>query len=134
MLALAVVLAAREITMLERMWVKAAGIVMPALIGWVVLAILQALVETMSIRADVSVADNLDARRTRTKLTMFNRLAAFVIVFVTVVLMLLNTKRARYRPKACGLGRARRPSARRRGSTRFALANCRRADGRDRTD
>ena len=90
MLALAVVLAAREITMLERMWVKAAGIVMPALIGWVVLAILQALVETMSIRADVSVADNLDARRTRTKLTMFNRLATFVIVFVTVGLMLLS--------------------------------------------
>jgi small-conductance mechanosensitive channel len=44
----------------------------------------------MSIRADVSVADNLDARRTRTKLTMFNRLATFVIVFVTVGLMLLS--------------------------------------------
>jgi len=90
MLALAFVLAAWEIAMLERMWVKATGIVMPALIGWVVLAILQALVETMSIRADVSVADNLDARRTRTKLTMFNRLTTFVIVFVTVVLMLLS--------------------------------------------
>lgn len=90
LLALAVVLAARELPMLEAVWEKVAGFVMPALVGWVVIAILNALVETMALSADVSVADNLEARRKRTKLAMFNRLATFVVVFVTVGLMLLS--------------------------------------------
>lgn len=90
LLALGVVLAARELPLLETAWQKVAGFVMPALVGWVVIAILHALVETMALGADTSVADNLAARRKRTKLAMFNRIATFVVVFVTVGLMLLS--------------------------------------------
>jgi small-conductance mechanosensitive channel len=71
-------------------WAKIASFAMPALIGWVAIAILHALIEAMKLRADITVADNLAARRRRTRLAMVNRIATFVIVFVTVGLMLLS--------------------------------------------
>lgn len=90
LVALALVLVAREVPALDSFWHKIAGFVMPALIGWIALAIVHALVEAMKLRADITVADNLDARRQRTKLAMFSRLATFLVVFVTVGLMLLS--------------------------------------------
>ncbi|HBM04043.1 MAG TPA: hypothetical protein DD369_00390, partial [Erythrobacter sp.] len=51
---------------------------------------LQALIEAMKLRADISVEDNLSARRQRTKLTMLSRIATFIIIFVTVGLVLLS--------------------------------------------
>lgn len=90
LIALALVIAAREIPALENALQKIAGFVMPALVGWVALSILHALVEAMELRADVTVEDNKQARRKRTRLTIFNRLATFAIVFVTVGLMLLS--------------------------------------------
>ncbi|HAW36065.1 MAG TPA: hypothetical protein DCX71_08230, partial [Erythrobacter sp.] len=71
-------------------WERVAGFVMPAVIGWIALAILQALIEAMKLRADISVEDNLSARRQRTKLTMLSRIATFIIIFVTVGLVLLS--------------------------------------------
>lgn len=88
--ALALVLAAREIPALDEVWRKAAGFVMPALIGWIALAVMNALFDAMALRADVSVADNLSARRQRTRLAIFSRIGNFIIVFVTVGLMLLS--------------------------------------------
>ncbi len=90
LVALALVLLAREVPMLEQVWAKVASFVMPVLVGWMVLAILRALVENMSLRADVSVADNLQARRQRTKLAMLQRLATAIVVFVVVGLVLLS--------------------------------------------
>ncbi|MCV0382108.1 MAG: mechanosensitive ion channel family protein [Erythrobacter sp.] len=90
LIALALVLTAREIPAFATFWQRVAGFVMPALVGWIAIAILHALVEAMKLRADISVADNLAARRQRTKLTMFNRIATFLIVFVTVGLVLLS--------------------------------------------
>ena len=90
LVALALVMTAREIPAFDTVWQKVAGFVMPALVGWIAIAILHALVDAMKMRADVSVADNLAARRRRTKLTMFNRIATFIIVFVTVGLVLLS--------------------------------------------
>ena len=49
-----------------------------------------ALIEAMKLRADISVEDNLSARRQRTKLTMLSRIATFIIIFVTVGLVLLS--------------------------------------------
>ncbi|MEW4448216.1 mechanosensitive ion channel domain-containing protein [Qipengyuania sp. JC766] len=89
-IALALVLTAREIPAFETVWQKVAGFVMPALVGWIAIAILHALVETMKLRADITVADNLSARRRRTRLTMLNRIATFIIIFVTVGLALLS--------------------------------------------
>lgn len=90
LIALALVLAAREWPGLEEIWERVAGFVMPALIGWIALAIMRALVKAASLKADITVADNLRARRKRTKLTMFSRIATFVILFVTIGLMLLS--------------------------------------------
>lgn len=80
LVALALVLVARELPALDEIWQKIASFVMPALIGWIALAILHAVVEAMKLRADISVADNFTARRRRTKLTMFNRIATFLVV------------------------------------------------------
>lgn len=90
LIALGLVLAARETPWLEGIWVRIAGFVMPALAGWVALAILNAFVEAMALRADISVPDNRDARRKRTRLTILGRIGSFVIVFLTMGLMLLS--------------------------------------------
>ena len=90
MVALGVVLAAREVPVLDTVWEKIAGFVMPALIGWIALSILRALVAAMELRADIDVEDNLQARRRRTRLAIFSRIGTFIIVFVTIGLMLLS--------------------------------------------
>ncbi|NCP18162.1 MAG: mechanosensitive ion channel family protein [Erythrobacter sp.] len=86
---LALMAAARYVPELRNIWADIATFVLPAVVGWMVLAIVRALVEAAKLRADISVADNLKARRKRTKLTMFSRIATFIIVFITVGLMLL---------------------------------------------
>lgn len=90
LIALALILAAREVPALDHVWQKVAGFVMPALVGWMALAIMQALVGAMELQADITQHDNLRARRKRTRLAIFSRIASFVIVFVTVGLMLLS--------------------------------------------
>ncbi|RPF72863.1 mechanosensitive ion channel family protein [Aurantiacibacter spongiae] len=89
LVALALVLVAQRVTILEEWWAVVARFVMPVIAGWIAIAVLHALVETMKIRADITVADNLAARRKRTRLSLFSRIATFVIVFVTVGLVLL---------------------------------------------
>ncbi len=90
MVALGIVLAAREVPILDSAWEKIAGFVMPALIGWIALSIMRALVAAMELRTDIDVDDNLQARRRRTRLAIFSRIGTFVIVFVTIGLMLLS--------------------------------------------
>lgn len=90
LIALGLVLAAREIPALDDIWQKLAGFIMPALIGWMALAILLALLETMALKADISTEDNLKARQQRTRLAIFRSIGGFIIVFVTVGLMLLS--------------------------------------------
>ena len=88
--ALGIVLAAREVTLLQDVWQPVAGFVMPALIGWIALSIMRASVKAMELHADIGVADNFEARRRRTRLAIFSRIGTFVIIFVTVGLMLLS--------------------------------------------
>lgn len=71
------------------LWDQVGSVVMPLFVGWMVIAILHALVEVMILRNDDSMEDNRRARRRRTKLALFNRIATFIIVFVVVGLMLL---------------------------------------------
>ena len=89
-IALALVIATRSVHLLEAAWETIGGIVMPLLIGWLAIAILHALIEVMILRADISVSDNRDARRRRTRLSIFSRIMTFVIVFVTVAMMMLS--------------------------------------------
>ena len=90
MIALGIVLAAREIPALEHVWERVAGFVMPALVGWIALAILHALVQAMETHIDITLSDDSDARRRRTRLAILSRIASFIIVFVTIGLMLLS--------------------------------------------
>ena len=89
-IALALVLVARELPILGSAWQKIAGFVMPALVGWIALAVLRALFHAAELRADISVADNLQARRKRTRLAILSRIVTFIVIFVTVGLMLLS--------------------------------------------
>jgi small-conductance mechanosensitive channel len=90
MSALGLVLAARETRVLAGVWEKVAGFLMPALVGWIALALLQGAVKAMELKADISVADNLQARRKRTRLAIFSRIGSFLVVFVTIGMMLLS--------------------------------------------
>ncbi|RKF21604.1 mechanosensitive ion channel family protein [Altericroceibacterium spongiae] len=89
MIALALVMAGHSIPTLEEFWESISGIVMPLLIGWMAVAILHALIEAMILRNDISMPDNRAARRRRTRLSIFSRIATFLIVFITIGLMLL---------------------------------------------
>jgi small-conductance mechanosensitive channel len=90
LIALALVLTAREIPSIGTVWQRVAGFVIPALIGWMALAIFHAFVRTMMLRADITVADNLMARRRHTRLSILSRIGTGVIVFITVAMMLLS--------------------------------------------
>ncbi|MCL6249763.1 mechanosensitive ion channel family protein [Altererythrobacter sp. KTW20L] len=90
LVALGIVLAARETALVDDAWHKVAGFVMPALVGWMALSIMKALVEAAVLKADITVSNNLEARRKRTRLAIFSRIGAFLIIFVTVGLMLLS--------------------------------------------
>lgn len=88
--ALGLVMAARVTPALSGIWEAVAGFVVPGLIGWVAIAIMQALLGAISERQDISVLDNARARRRRTRLQIFSRIGTFVIVFITIGLMLLS--------------------------------------------
>lgn len=90
MLALAFILAAREIPALADVWQKVAGFAMPALVGWMALAILHALVAAAAGQPGAMAEEDAALRRRRTRLTIFSRIASFIIIFVTVGLMLLS--------------------------------------------
>ncbi|MFK4871761.1 mechanosensitive ion channel family protein [Novosphingobium sp. ZW T3_23] len=89
-MAMGVVLAARETPALETVWERFAPFVMPLLTGWVAVAVLRAFVEAMIMRADISVENNRNARRRRTRLSIFSRIGTFLIVFLTVSGMLAS--------------------------------------------
>ena len=89
-IALGVVLAARETEALAKVWDRVAGFVMPLLVGWMAIAVLRALVDAMVLKNDISMEDNRNARRRRTRLAIFSRIGTFVIVFLTVALMLFS--------------------------------------------
>jgi small-conductance mechanosensitive channel len=90
MVALGLVLAARETPLLAGVWQKVAGFVMPALVGWILLAAFRAFVEASCATGEGIAAEDIDTRRKRTRLAIFSRIATFVIVFVTVGLMLFS--------------------------------------------
>jgi len=89
LVAVAVSLAAETHPALEHLWSSVARFVVPALLGWIALALVKAFAHVLETRAELS-ADELSARSRRTRVAILSRTAAFVIVFVTVALMLLG--------------------------------------------
>ena len=71
-------------------WSRASGLIGAALIGWLALAILGFVRDWVELHSDISVADNLQARRRRTRISILYRIGAFIIVVLTICLMLLT--------------------------------------------
>jgi small-conductance mechanosensitive channel len=71
-------------------WHFLAGLVTPALVGWTAIALLAAANDAVQIGADISVANNLRARRRRTRAAILYRIALFLVLIVTVCLMLMT--------------------------------------------
>jgi small-conductance mechanosensitive channel len=72
------------------LWQRAAGLLTPALIGWLAVAVLGALSDVAQARARIDVPDNLRARRRRTRIGILYRIAVFAILLVTICLMLMS--------------------------------------------
>ncbi|MEG3082856.1 mechanosensitive ion channel [Sphingomonas sp. PB2P12] len=75
---------------IEDLWKQLLGFLVPALLGWLAVAALRAFQDVVEIRADISVEDNLRARRKRTRAAILGRIGTFFIVFISVCLMLLS--------------------------------------------
>jgi small-conductance mechanosensitive channel len=74
----------------EDLWKQLLGFLVPGLLGWLAVAALRAFQDVIEIRADISVEDNLRARRKRTRAAILGRIGTFFIIFVSVCLMLLS--------------------------------------------
>ncbi|MGN6376297.1 MAG: mechanosensitive ion channel family protein [Sphingomonas sp.] len=71
-------------------WSQAAGLIVPAAIGWLAVAVIRAMQRIVEVKTDISVANNLAARRRRTRSAILGRIALFVTVFITACLMLFS--------------------------------------------
>ncbi|WP_010214436.1 mechanosensitive ion channel family protein [Sphingomonas sp. PAMC 26621] len=92
-LAVALSMAARGVDLKPHtaaLWQQIAGFVVPALVGWMVIATIRAVNDVVDLRYDVTVADNLKARRKRTRYTILTRIAVICVVFITLCMMLLS--------------------------------------------
>lgn len=72
------------------LWRQAAGFILPALFGWLAVSLVRATQQIIEARADISVVDNLEARRRRTRVGILARIAAVLILFLTVCMMLIS--------------------------------------------
>src|SRR3546814_4109449 len=58
-------------------WTIGGRILFAALVGWMALSLVGALRHIVELRSDISVADNLRARRRRTRVRILHRIAQF---------------------------------------------------------
>ncbi|CAN5502725.1 mechanosensitive ion channel [soil metagenome] len=73
-----------------KVWSRGAGLILPALFGWTAVALLGAAADVVVAQADISVADNLRARRRRTRADILHRIAVFAVLLVTFCMMLIS--------------------------------------------
>jgi small-conductance mechanosensitive channel len=71
-------------------WSRIAALVIPALIGWIAVALLGVAMDIVKLRADISVADNVRARRRRTRADILHRIGVFLVLLVTFCMMLMS--------------------------------------------
>lgn len=74
----------------DALWMQLAGLITPLLLGWLIINLIHASAKVVERRYDITVADNLRARRRRTRNSILTRIATLVVGFVTVCLMLLS--------------------------------------------
>jgi small-conductance mechanosensitive channel len=74
----------------NELWSLLAGMIVPALIGWFIVTLIRVYVRAIELRYDISVEDNLRARRRRTRTAILGRIAVSGIIVLTLALMLLS--------------------------------------------
>lgn len=72
------------------LWQRIAGLLIPALLGWLAIAMLGIVVDVLQERADITVENNLQARRRRTRLGILYRVGMFVILLIAFCLALMS--------------------------------------------
>lgn len=72
------------------LWGRIAALLVPGLMGWCAIVAVGTVTDVMIRHADISVADNLRARRRRTRLGIFQRIFVSVILLVTICTMLMT--------------------------------------------
>lgn len=86
--AIAIAAVAQTNPNIQAVWRWMAPFVVPALVGWVALALVRAFAAALQMRSELS-ADPITARSRRTRVAILSRTAAFLIVLLTVAMMLL---------------------------------------------
>ena len=71
-------------------WSRLAGLLVPATIGWLAVAMVGLASDLAKSHLDMDAADNLAARRRRTRLDILNRIAVFIVVLTTFCFMLIS--------------------------------------------
>ncbi|MFD1950108.1 mechanosensitive ion channel family protein [Sphingomonas arantia] len=71
-------------------WQRIFGLGVPALMGWLLIGILNALQDVLIARTDITVEDNLRARRKRTRAGILHRITVFLVLVVTLCMMLIS--------------------------------------------
>jgi small-conductance mechanosensitive channel len=74
----------------EVIWQRVIGLLTPAVFGWMLLAALTVYRDLSEVRFDITAADNLRARRRRTRISILHRIGVFVLVLLTVMMMLMS--------------------------------------------
>ncbi len=75
---------------LRELWERLLGFVFPALMGWFGVGVVAAVRLAVDLNTDITVEDNLHARRRRTRVQILGRIGSFFIAFITICLMLLS--------------------------------------------
>jgi small-conductance mechanosensitive channel len=89
LVALAIELAGESSALIARVWGAVDRFVIPALLGWIALRLVQSYAVAIDSRERLN-EDTLAGRSRRTRIAILSRSLRFVIVFVTVALMLLS--------------------------------------------
>jgi small-conductance mechanosensitive channel len=89
LVAIAISIAHDSDALLARVWDNFSPFIVPALLGWVVFALVKTFAEVMVLRTE-QIDDELVARSRRTRIALLSRTLGFVIIIITVALMLLE--------------------------------------------
>lgn len=71
-------------------WQRVFGLGVPALVGWLLIATLNAFQDVVIAKTDITVEDNLRARRKRTRAGILHRITVFLVLVVTLCMMLIS--------------------------------------------
>ncbi|HEX8447140.1 MAG TPA: mechanosensitive ion channel domain-containing protein [Sphingomonas sp.] len=71
-------------------WQRIVGLAVPALVGWLLIAMLNALQDVLIAKTDINVENNLRARRKRTRAGILHRIIVFLLLVVTLCMMLMS--------------------------------------------